>query len=62
MGFNDLEGLKRKINNQRRLVVIGQEPSDDKVIFSLKFWSSNFLGIVLDLPFIVVNECLYSAH
>jgi len=26
--FNDLEGLKRKTNNERRLVVTGQEPSD----------------------------------
>ena len=27
-GFNDMEGLKRKTNNQRRLVVKGQEPSN----------------------------------
>ena len=28
LGFNDLEGLKRKTNNQRRPVVKGQEPFD----------------------------------
>ena len=60
--FNDLEGLKRKTNYQRRPVATGQKLYDDKVSFSLKFWSSNFLGITLDLPFLVVNQCLYSAH
>ena len=35
-GFNDLEGLKRKINNQRKPGLTGQEPSDDEVSFSLK--------------------------
>ena len=35
-GFNDLEGLKRKTNNQRRPGLTGQEPSDDEVSFSLQ--------------------------
>ena len=43
-------------------MVAGQEPSDAYVSFSLKFWSSNFLGIVLDLPLFDVNERLYSAY
>ena len=36
-GFNDLKGLKRKTNNQRKPRLTSQEPSDDEVSFSLKF-------------------------
>ena len=31
--FNDLEGLKRKINNQRRPRMISQEPFDNEDSF-----------------------------
>ena len=31
-------------------------------LVSLKFWDSNFLGIVKNLPSFDVNERLYSVH
>ena len=63
MGFNDLKGLKRKRNNQMRLVVAGQEPSNDEVSFSLQNLEFHFSRSFVkrkNLPLFVRNECLYS--
>ena len=64
LGFNDLKGLKRKRNNQMRLVVAGQEPSNDEVSFSLQNLEFHFSRSFVkrkNLPLFVRNECLYSA-
>ena len=64
MGFNDLKGLKRKRNNQMRLVVAGQKPSNDEVSFSLQNLEFHFSRSFVkrkNLLLFVRNECLYSA-
>ena len=63
--FNDLTAFWNAWKGKHTIKGDRDVPAKNSLMLklvSLKFWNSNFLGIVKNLPSFDVNEHLYSVH